>query len=105
MVHERLGIKNNRIDLSKVSGVSRELKVTRLKFFGFQSSLLAILFLSSCLVCCSNSFISFIRLKTFKFIKAVSNTVLDMINAAYHDKPLERWDLIGVGFFHINAVR
>lgn len=26
MVHERLGIKNNRIDLSKVSGVSRELK-------------------------------------------------------------------------------
>ena len=27
-------------------------------------------------------------LKTFKFIKAVSDTVLDMINAVYHDKPL-----------------
>ena len=24
----------------------------------------------------------------FEFIKAVSDTVLDMINAAYHDKPL-----------------
>ena len=24
----------------------------------------------------------------FKFIKAVSDTVLDMINAVYHDKPL-----------------
>ena len=27
MVHERLGIKNNRIDLSKVPGISKELKV------------------------------------------------------------------------------
>ena len=26
--------------------------------------------------------------KTFKFIKAVSETVLDSINAIYHDKPL-----------------
>ena len=28
------------------------------------------------------------RLKTFKFIRAVSGTVLDMINATYYDKPL-----------------
>ena len=27
-------------------------------------------------------------LNTFEFIKAVSDTVLDMINAAYYDKPL-----------------
>ena len=27
-------------------------------------------------------------LNTFEFIKAVSDTVLDMINAAYRDKPL-----------------
>ena len=27
MVHERLGIKNNRIDLSEVPGISKELKV------------------------------------------------------------------------------
>ena len=27
-------------------------------------------------------------LKTFEFIKAISDTVLDMINAVYHDKPL-----------------
>ena len=26
-------------------------------------------------------------LRTFKYIKAVSDTVLDMLNAAYHDKP------------------
>ena len=30
----------------------------------------------------------FYRGYTFEFIKAVSDTVLDMINAAYHDKPL-----------------
>ena len=29
-----------------------------------------------------------IPLKKSKFIKAVSNTVFDVINAAYHDKPL-----------------
>ena len=29
-----------------------------------------------------------VLLKKFKFIKAVSDTVLDMINAAYYDKPL-----------------
>ena len=29
-----------------------------------------------------------IRLKIFKFIKAFSNTVFDMKNAAYYDKPL-----------------
>lgn len=28
MVHERLGIKNNRIDLSRVPGITKELKVT-----------------------------------------------------------------------------
>ena len=28
------------------------------------------------------------QLKTFHFIKTVSDTVLDMINAVYHDKPL-----------------
>ena len=28
------------------------------------------------------------RVKTFKFSKAVSDTVSDMINAVYHDKPL-----------------
>ena len=27
-------------------------------------------------------------MSTFKFIKAVSGTVFDMINAVYHDKPL-----------------
>ena len=27
-------------------------------------------------------------LNTFEFIKAVSDTVFDMINAVYHDKPL-----------------
>ena len=28
------------------------------------------------------------QLKTFKSIKAVSDTVFDIINAVYHDKPL-----------------
>ena len=27
-------------------------------------------------------------LNTFEFVQAVSDTVLDMTNAAYHDKPL-----------------
>ena len=30
----------------------------------------------------------YILLNTFELIKTVSDTVLDMINAAYHDKPL-----------------
>ena len=29
-----------------------------------------------------------VRRKLFKFIKAVSDTVFDMINAVYYDKPL-----------------
>ena len=42
----------------------------------------------------------------FEFIKAVSDTVLDMMNAIYHDKPLT---LIGAVFreklvFHHQAV-
>ena len=29
-----------------------------------------------------------LQLKTFKFINSISDTVLDMISAVYHDKPL-----------------
>ena len=33
-------------------------------------------------------YLPYIRLKTLTFIKAVSDSVFDMINTAYYDKPL-----------------
>lgn len=41
MVHELLGIKNNRIDLSKVPGISRELKVCEVFKIFFIYSIIA----------------------------------------------------------------
>lgn len=42
MVHERLGIKNNRIDLSKVPGVGKELKVGIKGFWPIEAFMLSL---------------------------------------------------------------
>ena len=44
------------------------------------------------------------RLKTFEFIKAVSNIVLDMINAGYRDKTMAFIVATGEAGLHHRAV-